>query len=113
MVHSTGRVSRDSCVIPGGSLASDIVPLLLQAESCSFGTLPWKYCNPRTRAMVSTFRVLRQGALLLLTLLTSSLFFVPPLQAQVTPLGRPILFVHGWCGDGTEWQPLRNYIVAA
>ncbi len=57
--------------------------------------------------------LLSKCALSLLTLLISSQLFIPAVHAQAPPLGRPILFVHGWCGDGTEWEPLRNHVIGS
>ncbi len=55
---------------------------------------------------------LRKFALSLLATLIASQFFVSVAGAQVPPLGRPILFVHGWCADGTEWEPVRDYVIS-
>src|SRR5450759_2143118 len=32
-------------------------------------------------------------------------------QAQTSAVGRPILFVHGWCSDATDWQFLEPFVL--
>ena len=35
-----------------------------------------------------------------------------PCRAQVLPAGRPIIFVHGWCGTADGWGTVRDAVVS-
>jgi pimeloyl-ACP methyl ester carboxylesterase len=50
----------------------------------------------------------RKFALFLLVALISAHFFVAVAEAQASPLSRPVLFVHGWCGNTAGWDALHS-----
>ncbi len=53
-------------------------------------------------------RVLARTGFILLCLLVA-----PPARAQSDQAGRPVLFVHGWCGGSDGWAPLRSAVMGA
>ena len=44
-----------------------------------------------------------------------SLVVVPTLCVAQTPpaVGRPILFVHAWCSDASDWGVLRDNLISS
>ena len=48
--------------------------------------------------------------LILAFILLALIFNQASLYAQPDPPSRPILFVHGWCGNAYDWTPLFEYL---
>ncbi len=69
----------------------------------------WNNLNGRHSLLVHMRRMAASAAFA--WIFARILVSVPAVSAQtLNPPSRPIIFVHGWCGNTPAWQPLSSYL---